>query len=826
MTPAAAAARAGGTAANSTFFCEYSGVKCYSHSFLTRGFNDAAADCIMRRGELVEFVSAEEQRLVETYFGSYTTLSKNYWHGVRRANSSGAFARLKGGALAQVPSDSPYSHWSYNQPLFTGKAGYDCGAAFADTRYSIFQGGGMSAAQLVQPANYLASATHTVPSTYGWAGYDCNTTMRFVCMILAANFPMAPPPSPPADPPYPPSPPAPPLPPSCAPPGNATFFCAAHDNGLCYLYNRAFVTQPAARRYCLDLGGDLAMPEFPDDQLAAERYFARTGVLSSYYYWTGVSRANASAPYQLSNGGVISQRYSDDLYAHWALGHYAAARNKDYNCVLAAASLAYDLFTGDAGDDNALLDPSLYTSTPTNKYAWAAAVCTGTYNFMCQVHADVFACNPPPSPSPAPPSPPSPPSPPLEPNCAPAANTTFFCQLGGCYSYSARPATFAAAQQACAAMVQAPGAQLVLYGLHTEQQAVEQYFATKGPLPAYWQGISRAGAGQPYMQADGAPLPQEPSPLLDVPYAHWAWPSARLAANATANLSCVVADPAFAYDRYLGGAGATEAANASLYEARASAYSDRKYGWMPVNCSARTLMPYICEAPPEAFPCFDPPSPPPPPPYPPPPPSPPAPPTCRRRLAAAASLLRPRAARGSPGFTLPLPAFAHRPPSPLPLQARRGPAAPSSATPMAPPASTTPARCAWGTRRRAAPAQRRAATWCGTPPVPSSATWRATSGPGARWRPTCTGTTSARSRLRRRCSSLTARPSPRTSATRTPTRTGTSCSCAPPPSPPTCAASQRQTPATTSSSAACSRPTTAGSTRGRRATWTGATAGG
>jgi hypothetical protein len=172
------------------------------------------------------------------------------------------------------------------------------------------------------------------------------------------------------------------------------------------------VTQPAARRYCAGIapGGDLLMPEFPEEQLAVERYFARTGVLSTYYYWIGVNRTNSSAPYMLSNGGVISQRYSDDLYAHWAAGHYAAAKHPDYNCVLATASLAFDLFRGNPEDDVALLDKALYSTTPTNKYAWAAAVCTGTYNFICQVPAANFGCNPPPSPSPPPPSPPSPPS--------------------------------------------------------------------------------------------------------------------------------------------------------------------------------------------------------------------------------------------------------------------------------------------------------------------------------------------------------------------------------------------------------------------------------
>jgi hypothetical protein len=162
----------------------------------------------------------------------------------------------------------------------------------------------------------------------------------------------------------------------------------------------------------------------------------------------------------------------------------------------------------------------------------------------------------------------------------------------------------------------APGAQLVQYMDHAEQLSVELYFRTKGPLPAYWVGVARAAAADPYAYVDGSPVPQVPSPLLDLPYAHWAWPAAALAANATANLSCVAADPAFTYDRFLGSDPAAEAANASLYEANAAVYYDRKYGWVPASCSSKALMPFICKAEPAAFPCADPPSPPPPPPSP------------------------------------------------------------------------------------------------------------------------------------------------------------------------------------------------------------------
>ncbi len=78
--------------------------------------------------------------------------------------------------------------------------------------------------------------------------------------------------------------------------------------------------------------------------------------------------------------------------------------------------------------------------------------------------------------------------------------------------------------------------------------------------------------------------------------------------------------------RYLGEASAAHAANASLYEASAALYADRKYGWLPAPCDQP--MAAVCEMSPEAIPCKGPPALPPPPPSPPPPPIPPADPNC------------------------------------------------------------------------------------------------------------------------------------------------------------------------------------------------------
>ncbi len=55
----------GAPAANSTFFCEYGGDWCYSHSFRRAGFQAAADDCAVQGGSLVQYSSAAQQMLVE-----------------------------------------------------------------------------------------------------------------------------------------------------------------------------------------------------------------------------------------------------------------------------------------------------------------------------------------------------------------------------------------------------------------------------------------------------------------------------------------------------------------------------------------------------------------------------------------------------------------------------------------------------------------------------------------------------------------------------------------------------------------------------------------
>ena len=53
-----------------------------------------------------------------------------YWIGIRRANTSSPFAYLDGGALPQLPSNSPYAHWNWYQPLAANHSLYNCAMAY------------------------------------------------------------------------------------------------------------------------------------------------------------------------------------------------------------------------------------------------------------------------------------------------------------------------------------------------------------------------------------------------------------------------------------------------------------------------------------------------------------------------------------------------------------------------------------------------------------------------------------------------------------------------------------------------------------------------
>ncbi len=69
--------------------------------------------------------------LLQSYFqrqGSLTLLY--YWLGIQRPNATAPFAFLDGAALPQLPSNTPYAHWNWYQPVAANHSGYNCVMAY------------------------------------------------------------------------------------------------------------------------------------------------------------------------------------------------------------------------------------------------------------------------------------------------------------------------------------------------------------------------------------------------------------------------------------------------------------------------------------------------------------------------------------------------------------------------------------------------------------------------------------------------------------------------------------------------------------------------
>ena len=189
-----------------------------------------------------------------------------------------------------------------------------------------------------------------------------------------------------------------------APPANSTFFCEPASN-LCYHYNSRMLNFTSARAACQALGGDMAMYNTADKQLAVEHYFAGTNLLTPFYYWTGVRRTTSNTSFTFVDGSMVSQVPSNQPYGHWNWYQPIAAEHIDYNCVLAYKAYTYDLYTGDSSAAQVGNASYFQTATnlPTRRYGWSSYLCRGQYPSICEVPAEAFPCSLPPVASPPPP---------------------------------------------------------------------------------------------------------------------------------------------------------------------------------------------------------------------------------------------------------------------------------------------------------------------------------------------------------------------------------------------------------------------------------------
>jgi hypothetical protein len=154
----------GAPAANTTLFCDPATDTCYVYNTAQATFNSARAACQALGGDLARWDSPDKQLAAEvggcgaqqpwraqlgrisaqltpgrlrcppapqTYFLTMGTLTPlYYWIGIRRANTSSPFAYLDGSALPQLPSNSPYAHWNWYQPLAANHSLYNCAMAY------------------------------------------------------------------------------------------------------------------------------------------------------------------------------------------------------------------------------------------------------------------------------------------------------------------------------------------------------------------------------------------------------------------------------------------------------------------------------------------------------------------------------------------------------------------------------------------------------------------------------------------------------------------------------------------------------------------------
>jgi hypothetical protein len=81
---------------------------------------------------------------VETAFNATGALTPYaYWIGLRRPDNVSAYAfEADGSAPLQVPSSSPYAHWSWVQAVAAAQAGFDCVIAQGAFAYDLYLGDG------------------------------------------------------------------------------------------------------------------------------------------------------------------------------------------------------------------------------------------------------------------------------------------------------------------------------------------------------------------------------------------------------------------------------------------------------------------------------------------------------------------------------------------------------------------------------------------------------------------------------------------------------------------------------------------------------------
>jgi hypothetical protein len=121
----------GAPPANATLFCEPTSNLCFTYNSGSHNFSSSRAACVALGGDLVLYDSVDKQLRVENYFESQGSLTHlYYWIGASRANASAKYTLLDGTAMPQSPSESPYAHWNWYQPISASHQSYSCVMAY------------------------------------------------------------------------------------------------------------------------------------------------------------------------------------------------------------------------------------------------------------------------------------------------------------------------------------------------------------------------------------------------------------------------------------------------------------------------------------------------------------------------------------------------------------------------------------------------------------------------------------------------------------------------------------------------------------------------
>jgi hypothetical protein len=130
----------GAPPANATLFCEPASNQCFTYNAASHNFSASRAACLALGGDLVLYDNADKQLRVETYFEKQGSLTQMYyWIGARRANASSDFTLVDGTPVPQVPTESPYAHWNWYQPIAASHPDYSCVMAYNAYRWALAQ---------------------------------------------------------------------------------------------------------------------------------------------------------------------------------------------------------------------------------------------------------------------------------------------------------------------------------------------------------------------------------------------------------------------------------------------------------------------------------------------------------------------------------------------------------------------------------------------------------------------------------------------------------------------------------------------------------------